>query len=107
MAEQKGADSFTGRIGNMVAYKRRDSDKIFMRSLPDIPKNRFKEAPSFEPVRQNTTEFGGRSTASRYIRNVFDPLEAVVDYNLAPVVAGKVTVLQKMDTEGEKGKRSV
>jgi len=107
MAHSDGQGGMIGMVGNIVSYKRRDIDMMIMRGRPRYSKDKFKTAASYEPCRQNSSEFGGRSRASRRIRNVLEPLKAVVDYNLAPVIAGKVTIVQKMDLESGKGKRSV
>lgn len=108
MAVQTPLAGFTGSIANIVGYTRRDSDKHFMRSLPQgMNKERIKNDPNFLPTRQNNSEFGGRSTGSRLIRDVLKPLNVVVDYNLAPVIAGKLTTLQKLDVHSPRGERAV
>src|SRR3954469_7906 len=97
MARSNKRGGYTGTIANITAYTRRDSDEVYMRSKSSLTKERIKKDPAFEPTRRTNAEFGGRSTASRLIRDVLTPLQPIVDFNLAPVIAGKVNVLQKLD----------
>jgi hypothetical protein len=46
-------------------------------------KRMIKSHPSFELTRRNNKEFGGRSTASKWIRRFLYPLKPMSDYNIS------------------------
>jgi len=107
MAATDAKGNFIGLVGPVITYKRRDSEKTFLRGRPEFSKEKIKHDPRREGTRQNYREFGGRSTTSKEVRRVLKTLKPVVDYNIAPALAGKLTAIQKLDTESEKGKRNV
>jgi hypothetical protein len=99
--------SFIGRLGNITAYRMKGTDKIILRTRGGAKKSRIKRAPEFEPVRRNNAEFGGRSTASKLIMQVINPLKALCDYNIAGPLNALIKPIQVMDTENEPGRRNI
>lgn len=69
MAQITQGLAFTGSISNLSAYKMRGSDKIILRTKGGPSKNMIKKSPRFEITRRLNVEFGGRATATKWIRN--------------------------------------
>lgn len=107
MAKLRGDFSFTGPIGNMSVYKRRDIADPIMRTKGGASKEKIKNAPQFENTRRLNAEFGGRSAASRRVMYALWHLKPLADYNIAGPINALLKHVQALDTEGEYGKRSI
>ena len=107
MAEMLPGFTFTGTIANIVAYKRKGSDRIFLRSKGGPSKSRIKTHPKFEVTRRNNFEFGGRSTAVKWIMKMFYSQKALADYNVAGYLNALIKPIQALDTESEHGQRNI
>src|SRR5258705_12505726 len=82
MAKQETGLGFTGSLHNISAYKRRDMDNIIC--LKGGPSKRMsKSKPSLDLTRGNNKEFGGRSTASKWIMRILYPLKPLSDYHIS------------------------
>ncbi|MET3878885.1 hypothetical protein [Chitinophaga sp. OAE865] len=100
--------NFIGRIGNLNAYKLKGSDKIIVRKNTAGPsKADIQSSPTYQRVRENITEFGACSSASKAIRQVLYPVKHLADYNFTPTLCKLAKNIQVMDTAGERGKRSI
>lgn len=98
---------FTGSVGNLSAYRMRGSDKIIIRTKGGASKEKIKKAPEFELTRRNNHEFGGRSTAVKWLRRMMHPVNGLADYNIAGSLNALLKPIQVSDTVNEKGKRNV
>lgn len=107
MAQLHSNFSFTGRFGNISAYRMKGSDKIILRTRGGASKEKIKRDPRFENQRRSYTEFGGRSTASKYLRAALFPLNQLADYNFAGTLNALVRPIQLLDTAHEPGKRDI
>ncbi|MDP4265134.1 MAG: hypothetical protein Q8941_21580 [Bacteroidota bacterium] len=107
MAQLHSNFSFTGRLGNISAYKRKDSDKIILRTKGGATKDRIKQAPEFDTTRRINAEFGGRSAGSKYIMQALGSLKSLADYNIAGPLNALIKPIQAMDTESEYGRRNI
>jgi hypothetical protein len=107
MAKQESGLGFTGSLYNISAYKRRDMDTIIIRSKGGPSKRMIKSKPSFDLTRRNNKEFGGRSTASRWIMRILYPLKPLSDYNISGPLNSILKPIQEMDTVSELGKRNI
>jgi hypothetical protein len=107
MAQLHSQFSFTGRLGNISAYKMKGSDKIILRTQGGATKNKIKKSPAFEKTRRINAEFGGRSTASKYLLHTLAQLKSLADYNIAGPLNALIKPIQIMDTEAEWGQRGV
>ena len=107
MAKLKGDILFTGSLGNVTAYKRRDSDAVIIRQKGGPTKKQIKTSHSFDIVRRNNAEFGGRSTAVKWIRRVLWPQKAMADYNFTALLNSLLKPIQEMDTVSGYGKRNI
>jgi len=107
MARVKQFDVITGSIANLSFYTRKGSDKVFVRTKGGPSKNKIKRNPEFANVRRNNREFGGCSTMSHNIRYSFYGLHHVADYNLSSTLCSLCKTIQKLDTDGVWGERSI
>jgi hypothetical protein len=97
----------TGSLGGLSFYRRKDCDKIIVRSRGGASRKKIREDPGMEGTRRVNAEFGGRSTACRYILAGFGPLRGLADYNLAPALNKLLRPIQLMDKETVPGQRAV
>jgi hypothetical protein len=107
MARVKQNNQYTGTIGGLSHYTRKGSDEIFVRRKGGATKDQIKRRPEFENTRRNNKEFGGCSKMSKAIRVAFFGLHHVADYNLAPALCSLMKNIQRADTEGAWGERSI
>ena len=107
MARVKQNNQYTGTIGGLSHYTRKGSDEIFVRSKGGATKEQIKNRPEFENTRRNNKEFGGCSKMSKAIRMAFIGMQHVADYNLAPALCSLMKNIQRADTEGAWGERSI
>ena len=97
MATQEPGLGFTGSLHNISACKKRDMDTVIIRSKGGPSKKMIKSHPSFDLTRKNNKEFGGRSTASKWIRRVLHPLKPLSDYNISAPLNSALKSIQEMD----------
>jgi len=107
MAILKGQLIFTGTIGDLTAYKRRDSDKIIIRQKGGPSKSKIKKSRKFDLVRKNNAEFGGRATATKWIRQAMWPQKSLADYGFTSSLNSLMKPMQELDTVSDLGRRSV
>jgi len=97
----------TGKLGNLSAYKRRGSDKIIIRTKGGPSKEKIKHSPSFANTRKNNVEFGGRSSAAKWIRTALQSHNKITDHNLSAALTTLLKPVQEADTTNEFGRRSI
>lgn len=107
MAKLDAGLLFTGTLQNISAYKMRGSGKIILRMKGGASKEKIQTDPNFDIPRRNYTEFGGRSTTSKWILRALQPLKPVADHSLSGALNRLLKPVQEMDTAGEFGRRSV
>jgi hypothetical protein len=107
MAHLTSQIEFVGPVGGLSFYKRRDSDKIIIRSKGGASKEKIKTSERFVRVRRNNMEFGARSSATRQIRRAIEPLKFIADYNFTGYLNSLLKPIQLLDTVSDKGKRNV
>jgi hypothetical protein len=98
---------FTGSLSNISAYKRRDSNKIILRTKGGATKRKIKTHPHFERTRQLNKEFGGRSSVSEYIMRVLHAIKFIADYNIAGPLNTLLRPVQAFDSKSVFGQRHV
>lgn len=107
MAKQKGITPMTGSMG-MLSYYYHSIDGYLVRQKGGISKERIYKDPKLVRIKENATEFGSASTATRVIRNGFMQLiKPVAD----PRMTGRLNKANgeciKMDVESARGKRNM
>lgn len=107
MATLRSLTEFNGSVGNLSAYKRKDSDKVILRAKGGASKSKIKRSDSFKKTRQLNAEWGGCSKAATQVRNLFNGLQHVADFNLSAQLTGLAKLIQSRDTEHAQGERSV
>lgn len=98
---------FTGRVGNLSAYRMRGVDKIIVRKKGGASKRRIKNDPGFARTRENNVEFSGRAQGVRWIMRALEPLRRVADYNLCGPINKMMMHVQHQDDVNNRGKRSI
>jgi len=88
---------FTGSLANVSAYKMRGSDKIILRTKGGPSKKKIKHSPNFQNTRLLNAEFGGRATATKWIRKALRPLLPLADYNIAGPLNALLKPIQLME----------
>lgn len=107
MAIVKGPFVMTGSLSNVSFYTRRGSDKVIMRTKGGAKKEKIKKSPKFEGFRLQQNEWKGCTSFASSLRYALGGLHRLADYNLTPVLNAFAKNIQKTDTEGETGKRSI
>lgn len=107
MARLTSNITFTGSLGDLSAYKMRGSEKIILRTKSGPTKQKVKHSPSYAITRKLNAEFGGRSTACRWIMRGLHLQKPLADYNIAGPLNALLKPIQTLDKVSEYGKRSV
>ena len=107
MAQMQSGFAFTGTIGNLSAYKMKGSDKIILRTKGGATKKRIKTDSAFAMTRRINSEFGGRSTAAKWVIRMLSVLRPLADYNFIGPLNAMIKPIQVMDTVSELGKRNI
>jgi hypothetical protein len=107
MAKLDSAISFTGKIGNLSAYRPEGSDKVIVR-LPGGPsKEKIKKSRSFKGLRQRNMEFGGCGTATKCIRKAMRPLEQLGSGDFTGMLNKLNWSIVPLDTISKPGQRNI
>ena len=93
----------SGSAGGFTFYKRKDLDKVIMRTRGGASRQKIKTDPAMAGTRRVNAEFGGRATASKYILQGLGVLRKLADYNWAPALNGLLRPIQLMDTDSVAG----
>ena len=107
MAKLVSEIQFTGSVGNLTVYKRRDSDQLIVRKKGGASKKRIKTDPQYINTRRVNAEFGGRSTAGKWIRRAMLAIEHIGNEPVAGGLTRLLLPVQKMDQTSEWGRRAV
>jgi len=107
MARLTGPIPFTGSIGNLSAFTRRDLDKPIIRTKGGPTKAQIKKKPSFQNTRYNNTEWKGVTAMTESIRYNMHIQKHLADYNFTGDINGLGKKMQVADTIGAKGQRAV
>lgn len=107
MAKLQGPFDFKGNLKGLSAYQMRGCEGIVLRESFGPSKKDIETKPSYDLTRRNIKEFGGCSTAGKWVRKAFLPLKALSDYNLSSPINALLKSIQKMDQSSEWGKRHV
>jgi hypothetical protein len=106
MAELKGID-FIGSIGNLSAYKRKDSNKTFLRGKGGGSKETIATRESCAGVRKLNAEFAGRSKMGKAIRIAMGELRSLADHNISATLNTVLRPVQLADSIGLVGERNI
>jgi hypothetical protein len=96
-----------GSLSNISVYKRHDLDEPIVRKKGGPTRHQVKKSEHFEKTRLNNSEFGGRSTCSKWINDILWPLKPMADYPYTGSLNKWLKAAQELDTVNEWGKRSI
>ena len=106
MATYESLIKITGAVGDLVFYNL--NGKNVVRKKSGFNKAAFKKNPSYEKVRQNSSEFGHCSKIGKVIRNTLDLyIKEAGDPLLYQKFAKVMTMIKDLDIISERGKRTV
>jgi len=106
MATYESFIKLNGAIGDLVFYNL--NGKNIVRKKSGFNKTAYKKSPTYEKVRQNSSEFGHCSKIGKLIRSCISKyIELADEALLYQRFAKMMTNIKDLDTENEKGKRSV
>jgi hypothetical protein len=98
---------FNGSLGNISAYRRKDSDKVILRMKGGATKKKIKTAKSFERTRELNAEWGGCAKAAGSLRDLLVHIAPVADYNLSGPLTALAKNMQTRDPIHQRGERSI
>lgn len=107
MAYLTGMHTYTGSVGDASAYRMHGTEKIILRQKGGPSKSRIKHHPNFEMTRRNNEEWKACIMAAKNIALAVYPLKLLADYNYSGQLNGICKSIQLLDSQQEKGKRSV
>ncbi|ASK29108.1 hypothetical protein CEY12_02855 [Chryseobacterium sp. T16E-39] len=106
MATYESLIKITGSVGDLVFYTL--NGKNVVRKKSGFNKTAFKKSPTYEKVRQNSSEFGHCSKVGKTIRLALDPyIKAAEDPLLYQSFAKLMTEIKDLDQISVRGKRNV
>jgi hypothetical protein len=98
---------FTGRLGDLTAYKVKGTNKIILRRKGGASKKAIKTSASFENTRRNNAEFAGRSVMTGKIRHAMGHLHALADHSYTGKLNALVKKIQDKDGTSPWGQRAI
>ena len=107
MARLTGPISFTGKLQNLSARKRKGSKHIILQTRYGPSKHDIDTKPSYANTKRENKEFGGRSTASKWIRDGYYALRGILDPKNLNNLNALLMPIQLLDRVSAYGKRSV
>lgn len=107
MAILKSLTEFTGSLGNISAYRRKDSDKVILRRKGGATKKKIKTAKSFERTRESNAEWAGCAKAAGCLRDLLLRIAPVADYNLSGPLTALAKNMQIRDDVNIRGERAI
>ena len=99
--------SFTGSIGNLIYYKRKDSDQVFVRRKGVISKERIKNDPKFANLRLNNIEYSGCIQMTQSIRESFTVVRHLGDVHVIPGLCALLKRIQQLDKTSIWGEKQI
>lgn len=107
MAISKNFLQLTGSFANVSMYRLPGSDEVVVRTKGGPSKHQIKTKPQFKKVRENNSEWTGCSKMARSIRISFEVMHRLEDYPVTGALNAICKEVQKLDTNGEHGKRAI
>ncbi|PSL34564.1 hypothetical protein [Chitinophaga ginsengisoli] len=95
----------SGGLGSFSFYKRRDSDKVILRTKGGATRKQIQKSPKFALTRLNNEEFGDAARGGCGIRLAIFHIRHLADYNFTPPMNALCRSIMKMDTTRELGMR--
>ena len=97
----------SGSIDQLSFYKMKGVDKTIVRRKGGHTREKIKTDPRLRLFGLANVEFGGRAKASQYLMRVLTHQKALADHNIAGPLNTLMAPVQKLDSAGNFGNRSV
>ncbi|MVT42378.1 hypothetical protein GO495_17430 [Chitinophaga oryziterrae] len=108
MAILKSGIPFTGSVGNMSCYTRKDMEGVYIvRTKGGGSRKKIAKSPTCKAIRDNNADFGVSSKAGSNVRWMLTYLKHLADYNITPKLNSLSKIIQSYDKVNPKGKREV
>ena len=98
---------FTGKLGELSAYRMRGCSKIVVRRKGGPSADQIKKSPNFTNTRYTMSEFGGCSRMGKHVRYALHPLKALSDNNFGSDINSVMRKVQLQDKTGLWGRRNI
>lgn len=98
---------FTGKLGNISAYRLKDSGIIVMRTTGGASRKKVLKDPAYARTRENASEFGRCAKAAKGIRKSIEAVRHLADYNFTSDLISLCKKIQLMDSVNVRGEREV
>lgn len=99
--------NLSGKLGSVICYRMRGSEKMIVRSKGYISPYTRKNHRRYERTRQENNEFKGCVKAAKNLSRILIPVASLGDFNFFGHLVKIAKMMQQVDTELPKGKRSV
>lgn len=96
---------FTGKLGELSAYRMVGCDHIVIRGRGGPSGEQIKHSPKFVRTRENNAEFGGRSRLAGCIAKGLSVHKPVIDYNYTGALNKLACQIQELDADSARGQR--
>jgi hypothetical protein len=107
MALLKGKIDFTGKLGDLSAYRMKGIERTVVRAKGGPSAEQIKNDPEFQNVRHNNDEFGGRAKAMSMMTVLLLPQKPLADFNYSNDISSMLKKVQELDTESLWGQRQI
>jgi len=107
MARMNNFTQMTGSMANVSMYRMHGHDDVIIRMKGGPSKRQIKTKPQFEKVRRNNSEWAGCAKMGSQIRMSFMNMNRMEDYPVSGALNAICKQIQKLDTEGEHGRRGI
>jgi len=107
MARMKNFMQMTGSMAMVSMYSMQGHDQVIIRTKGGPNKYQIKTKPQFEKVRRNNSEWSACTKMGSQIRRSFMNMNRMEDYPVSGALNAICKQIQKLDSEGEHGKRGI
>lgn len=107
MAILRGGIDFTGKIGGLTAYRRKDINETIVRSKGGASRKKIKTSKSFERVRENNSEWAGCGRTAGNLKSALLYVYHLKDVNIVCDFSSLFKIMQLQDDANVRGRRSI
>lgn len=107
MARLRGGIDFTGKIGGLSAYKRKDMDETIVRTKGGASRKKIKTSKSCERVRENNSEWAGCGRTAGNLKSALSYVYHLKDNNIVCDFSTIFKMMQLGDDANIRGRRSI
>lgn len=107
MANLTGDFGFTGKLGNISAYRLKGTGEIILRTKGGATRQKIRTSPKFENTRKINIEWDGVAKAASAFRHCIYPLYHLADMFYTGACNQRVKAIQQAGTAGRANKRPI